>query len=330
MLTYVGRRVLLMFPTIFVISVVAFVIIQLPPGDYLTTIVSQLQSQGDLVDKAQLAQLSARYGLDQPVYVQYLKWISQILFHGDFGMSFAWNKPVSALLAERLPLTIVLAVTTLLFTWVVAFPIGVYSAVRQYSAGDYVATTFGFLGLAIPEFLLALVLMWIGLNYFNQSVGGLFSPDFVEASWNLGKLVDLLAHLWVPVVVLGMAGTAGLIRVLRANLLDELHKPYVVAARARGMAERRLTIKYPLRVALNPFVSTVGWVLPGLVSGEVIVAQVLSLPTTGPLLLESLKSQDMYLAGSVILIVSVLTVIGTLISDIALAWLDPRVRLRYR
>ena len=330
MLTYVGRRVLLMFPTIFVISVVAFVIIQLPPGDYLTTIVSQLQSQGDLVDKAQLAQLSARYGLDQPVYVQYLKWISQILFHGDFGMSFAWNKPVSALLAERLPLTIVLAVTTLLFTWVVAFPIGVYSAVRQYSAGDYVATTFGFLGLAIPEFLLALVLMWIGLNYFNQSVGGLFSPNFVEASWNLGKLVDLLAHLWVPVVVLGMAGTAGLIRVLRANLLDELHKPYVVAARARGMAERRLTIKYPLRVALNPFVSTVGWVLPGLVSGEVIVAQVLSLPTTGPLLLESLKSQDMYLAGSVILIVSVLTVIGTLISDIALAWLDPRVRLRYR
>ncbi|MEQ7129456.1 ABC transporter permease [Actinopolymorpha sp. B11F2] len=330
MLTYIGRRVLLMVPVLFAISVVAFVIIQLPPGDYLTTLVSQLQAQGDTVDQAQLAQLSARYGLDDPVFVQYLKWITNILFHGDFGTSFAWNKPVSSLLAERLPLTIVLAVTTLLFTWVVAFPIGVYSAVRQYSAGDYAATTLGFLGLAIPEFLIALVLMWIGLNYFGQSVGGLFSPEWQDEPWNLGKLIDLLSHLWVPVVVLGMAGTAGLIRVLRANLLDELHKPYVIAARARGMPERRLTIKYPLRVALNPFVSTVGWVLPGLVSGEVIVAQVLSLPTTGPLLLDSLKSQDMYLAGSVILIVSVLTVIGTLISDIALAWLDPRVRLRYR
>jgi peptide/nickel transport system permease protein len=329
-LTYIGRRVLLMVPVLFAISVVAFVIIQLPPGDYLTTLVSQLQAQGDTVDQAQLAQLSARYGLDDPVFVQYLKWITNILFHGDFGTSFAWNKPVSSLLAERLPLTVVLAVTTLLFTWVVAFPIGVYSAVRQYSAGDYAATTLGFLGLAIPEFLIALVLMWIGLNYFGQSVGGLFSPDWQDEPWNLGKLLDLLSHLWVPVVVLGMAGTAGLIRVLRANLLDELHKPYVIAARARGMPERRLTVKYPLRVALNPFVSTVGWVLPGLVSGEVIVAQVLSLPTTGPLLLDSLKSQDMYLAGSVILIVSVLTVIGTLISDIALAWLDPRVRLRYR
>jgi peptide/nickel transport system permease protein len=321
---------LLMVPVLFAISIVAFVIIQLPPGDYLTTLVSQLQAQGDTVDQAQLAQLSARYGLDDPVFVQYLKWITNILFHGDFGTSFAWNKPVSSLLAERLPLTIVLAVTTLLFTWVVAFPIGVYSAVRQYSAGDYVATTLGFLGLAIPEFLIALVLMWIGLNYFGQSVGGLFSPEWQDEPWNLGKMIDLLGHLWVPVVVLGMAGTAGLIRVLRANLLDELHKPYVIAARARGMPERRLKVKYPLRVALNPFVSTVGWVLPGLVSGEVIVAQVLSLPTTGPLLLDSLKSQDMYLAGSVILIVSVLTVIGTLISDIALAWLDPRVRLRYR
>lgn len=327
MLTYIGRRVMLMVPTVFVISVVAFIIIQLPPGDYLTTIVSQLQAQGDQIDKAELASLSARYGLDQPVVVQYWKWISGILLHGDFGMSFAWNRPVSALLGERLPLTIVLAITTLLFTWAVAFPIGVYSAVRQYSAGDYVATTLGFIGLAIPDFLLALVLMWIGLNYFGMSVGGLFSQEYLDSAWNLGKLIDLLGHLWVPVVVLGAAGTAGLIRVLRANLLDELHKPYVVAARARGMPERRLTMKYPLRVALNPFVSTIGWVLPGLVSGEVIVAQVLSLQTTGPLLLDSLKSQDMYLAGSVIFIVSVLTVIGTLISDILLAWLDPRVRL---
>ncbi len=330
MLTYIGRRVLLMVPVLFAISIVAFIIIQLPPGDYLTTLVSQLQAQGDQVDQAQLAALSARYGLDEPVIVQYIKWITNILFHGDFGTSFAWNKPVSELLADRVPLTLVLAATTLLFTWVVAFPIGVYSAVKQYSAGDYAATTLGFLGLAIPEFLLALVLMWIGLTYFDQSVGNLFSPEWVDEPWNLGKLLDLLAHLWVPVLVLGMAGTAGLIRVLRANLLDELHKPYVIAARARGMPERRLTIKYPLRVALNPFISTIGWVLPGLVGGEVIVAQVLSLPTTGPMLLDSLKSQDMYLAGSVILILSVLTVIGTLISDILLAWLDPRVRLRYR
>ncbi|HEY8458485.1 MAG TPA: ABC transporter permease [Actinopolymorphaceae bacterium] len=329
MLSYIMRRLLLMVPVLFFISVVSFIIIQLPPGDYLTTLVSQLQAQGDTVDQAQLEQLTRRYGLDDPIFVQYLKWMSQILFHADFGQSFAWNKPVTELLADRLPLTVVLAVTTLLFTWVVAFPIGVYSAVRQYSVGDYAATTLGFLGLAIPEFLIALVLMWIGLNYLGISVGGLFSQDFVDADWNLGKVLDLLSHIWVPVVVLGMAGTAGLIRVLRANLLDELHKPYVVAARARGMPERRLTIKYPLRVALNPFFATIGWVLPGLVGGEVIVAQVLSLQTTGPLLLEALKSQDMYLAGSIILIISVLTVIGTLISDIALAWLDPRVRLQY-
>jgi peptide/nickel transport system permease protein len=325
-----GRRVLLMVPVLFAISVVAFVIIQLPPGDYLSTMVSQLKADGNVVDQAEIAQLTDRYGLSDPIFLQYVKWISQIVLHGDFGMSFAWNRPVSSLLADRLPLTVLLAVTTLLFTWIVAFPIGVYSAVRQYSAGDYAATTFGFLGLAVPEFLIALVLMWIGLKYFGQSVGGLFSPEWQDAPWNLGKLLDLLGHLWVPILVLGMAGTAGLIRVLRANLLDELHKPYVVAARARGMPERRLTVKYPLRVALNPFVSTVGWVLPGLVSGEVIVAQVLSLPTTGPLLLAALKGQDMYLAGSIILVVSVLTVIGTLISDILLAWLDPRVRVRYR
>jgi peptide/nickel transport system permease protein len=329
-LSYVGRRVLLMIPTVFVISVVAFAIIQLPPGDYLTTIVSQLQAQGDQIDQAQLEALSKRYGLDQPIYVQYLKWMGAIIMDLDFGQSFAWNKPVTDLLAERLPFTVILAVSTLLFTWVVAFPIGVYSAVRQYSVGDYLATTFGFLGLAIPNFLIALVLMYIGMTYFNQSVGGLFSEEFQDAAWNLGKVLDLLAHLWVPIVVLGTAGTAGLIRVLRANLLDELHKPYVIAARARGLPERRLTVKYPLRTALIPFVSTVGWVLPGLFSGEVIVSQVLNLPTTGPLLLDALKSQDMYLAGSIILIVSVLTVIGTLISDLLLAWLDPRVRLGYR
>ncbi|WP_228081784.1 ABC transporter permease [Streptomyces profundus] len=330
MLSYVARRCLYMIPTLFGISVVAFAIIQLPPGDFLTTLVSRMENQGERMDEAQLAALRERYGLGDPIVQQYLKWMGNILLHGDFGQSFEYSKTVSSLVMDRLPMTIVLAVTTLLLGWVIAFPIGLYSAVRQYSPGDYLATTVGFLGLAIPNFMIALILMYLGYSLFGMSVGGLFSPEFEDAAWNLGKLLDLLAHLWVPVVVLGTAGTAGLIRILRANLLDELRKPYVVAARARGMGERRLVWRYPLRVALNPFVSTVGWVLPGLVSGEVIVSQVLSLPTTGPLLLGALRSQDMYLASSIILIVSVLTVIGTLLSDILLAWLDPRVRLGQR
>lgn len=329
MLTYLARRLVYMVPTVFLISIVAFLIIQLPPGDFLTTLVAKISQQGGQVDQSQLAAYKARYGLGQPFYVQYWKWISAILLHWDFGQSFEFNRPVSGLIWERLPLTVVLAVTTLLFTWIVSFPIGIYSAVKQYSLGDYMFTTLGFLGLAIPHFLLALVLMYVGFRYFGQSVGGLFSPEWQNAAWNLGKFVNLLEHLWVPVVVLGTAGTAGLIRILRAQLLDELRKPYVVAARARGLPEWKLLLKYPLRVAVNPFISTVGWLLPTLVSGEVIVAQVLSLPTTGPLLLNSLTSQDMYLGGSLILIVSVLTVIGTLISDILLAWIDPRIRLRY-
>ncbi|HEY8458690.1 MAG TPA: ABC transporter permease [Actinopolymorphaceae bacterium] len=328
MVGYIVRRVVYMVPTVFLISVVAFLIIALPPGDYLTTLVTQMRAQGVELDQGQLAALQQRYGLGEPLHVQYLKWVSAIVTDLDFGQSFQFNRPVADLLAQRLPITIVMAAATLVFTWIVAFPIGLYSAVRQYSVGDYLFTTIGFLGLAIPNFLIALVLMYLGYRFFGLSVGGLFSPAYAEAGWNLGKVVDLLAHLWVPVVVLGTAGTAGLIRVLRNNLLDELRKPYVVAARARGIPERRLVLKYPLRIAMNPFVSTIGWILPALVSGEVIVAQVLSLPTTGPLLLSALLSQDMYLAGSLILIVSVLTVIGTLVSDIALAWLDPRVRLR--
>ncbi|GAA5032587.1 ABC transporter permease [Actinopolymorpha pittospori] len=328
MLGFIVRRVLYMVPTLFLISVVAFVIIALPPGDYLTTMVAQMRAQGVEVDAGRLAALEARYGLGQPVYMQYLKWITAIFTHFDFGQSFQLNRPVGDVLAQRLPLTIGIAAATLIFTWAVAIPVGLYSAVRQYTVGDYLATTIGFLGLAIPNFLIALVLMYVGYRYLGLSVGGLFSPDFADAGWNLGKVVDLVGHIWVPIVVLGTAGTAGLIRILRANLLDELRKPYVVAARARGIPERKLILKYPLRIAMNPFISTIGWILPVLVSGEVIVAQVLSLPTTGPMLLSSLLSQDMYLAGSVILITSVLTVIGTLLSDIALAWLDPRVRLR--
>jgi peptide/nickel transport system permease protein len=323
------RRVLLMIPTLFLISIVSFAIIQAPPGDYLTTVVSQLASQGDVVDDARLAQLKAQYGLGQPFIVQYWKWISGILLHGDFGQSFLWNRPVAQLLEQRVPLTVTIAIVTLLFTWVIAFPIGLYSAVKQYSIGDYVFTTLGFIGLALPNFMIALVLMWIFQTYLGMSAGGLLSPQYQDSAWNLGKVLDFLSHLWVPIVVIGTAGTAGLIRILRANLLDELRKPYVVAGRARGMPERRLIAKYPLRVAMNPFFSTIGWILPGLVGGEIIVAQVLSLQTTGPLLVDSLKAQDMYLAGSIIFILSVLTVIGTLISDILLAWLDPRVRLRY-
>jgi peptide/nickel transport system permease protein len=328
-LTFVIRRIALMVPTLVLISIVTFVIIQLPPGDFLTTYVTNLSAQGEQVDPAELAALRARYGLDQPLTTQYVTWIWGILSEGDFGRSFEWNRPVSEMIADRLPLTIVFMAATVVFTWVIAFPIGLYSAIRQYSITDYIATTVGFLGLAIPNFLLALALMWVGLNVFGQSsVGGLFSPEYQDAAWNLGKVLDLMGHLWVPMVVLGTAGTAGLIRILRANLLDELRKPYVVAARARGMPERRLLLRYPMRVALNPFVSTIGWVLPVLIGGEVIVSSVLSLETTGPLLLSSLQSQDMYLAGSIILLVSVMTVVGTLISDLLLAWLDPRIRHR--
>src|SRR5687768_6535416 len=298
MLKYIVRRVIYMIPTLILISMISFVIIQLPPGDFLTTLVSQFSAQGEAVDRAQLEALESRYGLDQPFYVQYWKWISNIIFHGDFGESFEWNRPVSELLAERLPLTIALAVGTLLFTWAVSLPVGIYSAVRQYSVGDYVITFLGFLGIAIPNFLLALVIAYISFKYFGQSVIGLYSPEFVDAEWNLGKLLDLLAHIWVPVFVLGAAGMAGIIRIVRAVLLDALNRRYVTAARSKGVRERELLIKYPLRVAVNPFVSSVGWVLPLLRSGEVIVAEVLGLQAAGPLLLRALVGQDMYLAGS--------------------------------
>jgi peptide/nickel transport system permease protein len=247
---------------------------------------------------------------------------------GDFGYSFEWRRPVAQLLWDRLGFTFIISLATLLLTWIIAFPIGIYSAVRQYSIGDYLFTFLGFLGLAIPDFLAALVLMWIAFAVFGQSVGGLFSPDYVDAPWSVAKVLDMLSHLWIPALILGIGGTAGLIRIMRANLLDELHKPYVTTARAKGLPELKLILKYPVRVALNPFVSTVGWSLPHLISGTVIVGVVLNLPTNGPLLLRALLSQDMYLAGSFILMLSVLTVIGTLVSDILLAWLDPRIRLQ--
>ena len=327
MLQFAIRRILYMIPTLIIVSMISFAIIQLPPGDYLTSVVTTMRATGETIDQATLAALEQRYGLGQPVYVQYWKWITGIVLRGDFGQSFEWNQPVSELMWGRLSLTVVISLVTLFFTWIVAFPIGIYSAVRQYSIGDYLTTIMGYIGLATPNFLLALILMYIAFKYLNQSVGGLFSPEYADAPFSLAKLRDLFQHLWIPVIIIGMAGTAGLIRIMRANLLDELHKPYVVTARAKGMTEVALTLKYPVRVALNPFVSTVGWTLPALVSGATIISIVLNLPTTGPLLLRALMSQDMYLAGSFIMLLSILTIIGTFVSDILLAWLDPRIRL---
>jgi peptide/nickel transport system permease protein len=327
MLLFTLRRIVYMIPTLIIVSILSFAIIQLPPGDYLTSYVTTLRATGETVDEATLAAMEQRYGLGQPMYVQYWKWISGILLRGDFGQSFEWNQPVSVLMWGRLGLTFTMSLVTLIFTWLVAFPVGILSAVRQYSIGDYISTVIGYIGLATPNFLLALILMYIAFRYFNQSVGGLFSPDYADAPFSWAKVWDLLKHLWIPVVIIGTAGTAGLIRIMRANLLDELHKPYVTTARAKGMSEWRLILKYPVRMALNPFVSTVGWTLPVLVSGSAVVSIVLALPTTGPLLLRALMSQDMYLAGSFIMLLSVLTIIGTLVSDILLAWLDPRIRL---
>ena len=323
---YILHRTLWAVPILFGISVLSFVVIQLPPGDYLSAMIASMRASGESIDQSQIESLRARYGLDDPLVVRYWAWISGIVLHGDFGHSFLYNRPVSDLLWERLGLTFVLAFSAMVFVWVVAFPIGVYSAVRKYSWGDYAMTLVGFLGLATPNFLIALVLMYVSFTVFGQSAGGLFSPAYVDAPWSWGKLWDMLGKIWIPVVVIGTAGTAGLIRIVRANMLDEIPKPYVEAARARGLGETRALVKYPLRVALNPFVSKLGWELPDLVSGATITAIVLSLPTTGPLLLEALLAQDMYLAGSFLLTLSALTVVGTLLSDLLLAWLDPRVR----
>jgi peptide/nickel transport system permease protein len=328
MRAYIARRLLYMIPTLIAISIVSFILIQLPPGDFVTSLAAQMSQMGDTIDPNTLALLRKQYGLDEPIWVQYWIWISNILFEGDFGRSFDWDAPVSDLLWNRLGLTFVLAFTALIVTWIVSFPIGIYSAVRKYSVGDYIATIFAFIGLAIPNFLLALILMYVCLRFFGISIDGLFSSEYVDAPWSWAKLLDLGQHLIIPVIVLASSGTAALVRIMRANLLDELYKPYVITARAKGLPEWRLILKYPVRAALNPFVSTIGWSLPELVSGATVTAIVLNLPTTGPLLLRALISQDVYLAGAMILMLSVLTVIGTLISDLLLAWLDPRIRYR--
>jgi len=328
-LTLIARRLLWMIPTLLIISIISFAIIQLPPGDYLTSYIAALSETGETVDEEQIAALKKQYRLDEPIHLQYLHWIAGLL-RGDMGMSMEWNRPVTKLIGERILLTTIISLVTLLFTWAVAIPIGIYSAVRQYSIGDYVFTFLGFIGLATPNFLLALIFMYVGYSVFGVSAGGLFSPQFQNAPWSLAKFGDLMAHIWIPVVVIGTAGTAGLIRVMRGNLLDELRKQYVLTARAKGVARVKLILKYPVRVAINPLVSTIGWVLPAIVSGATITAVVLGLPTTGPLLLRALMNQDMYLAGSMVMMLSLLTVVGTLISDILLMLLDPRIRYEKR
>ena len=325
MLAYVVRRLIYMIIIMLAVSIVAFVIIQLPPGDYLTIVIQTLKTRGIQVDAAMIRALETHYGLNLPWYTQYLKWMWNML-QGDFGRSFQWNKPVSELIAERLPLTVTISILTLLFVYVVSIPLGIYSATHQYSPGDYVFTIAGFAGLATPNFLLALILMFLFYKYLGLSAGGLFSPAYQTAAWSLAKVWDMLKHLPIPIIVIGTAGTAGLIRIMRGGLLDELQKQYVITARTKGVSESKLLFKYPVRLAINPIISTVGWTLPAIVSGETITAIVLSLPTTGPLLYRALVAQDMYLAGSTVMFLTFLTVIGTLLSDILLVLIDPRIR----
>jgi peptide/nickel transport system permease protein len=329
MLAYIVRRALLAVVTIIAISILAFAIIQLPPGDFATTYIASMSAGGAIVSEAEVEALREQYGLNKPMYVQYLKWAGQML-RGNFGMAMEWNRPVKDVIGDRLMLTVVVSLAAVIFTWALALPIGIYSAVRRYSIGDYIFTFIGFIGLAVPGFMLALVVMYVGFRYFNANVGGLFSADMADAPWSWAKFKDMLAHLPIPAVVLGLSGTAQMIRIMRSNLLDELGKPYVMTARARGLPEMRVILKYPVRVALNPFISTIGYLLPYIVSGSIIVSLVLSLPTVGPLLLKALIAQDMFLAGTIVLLLGVMTVIGTFISDLLLMWVDPRIRLERR
>jgi peptide/nickel transport system permease protein len=327
MLVYIVRRILIMIPTLIVISIVIFTIIKLPPGDYFSTMIAELQSQGEAADLQKIAFLRAEYGLDLPAWHQYLNWVTGLM-RGDLGYSFAYDLPVSKVVGDRLMLTFIVSFTTVLFTWVVSFPIGVYSATHQYSVGDYSLTFLGFLGLATPNFLLALVLLYLANRYFGISIGGLMDPHYLDKPWSLDKVGSVLQHLWIPVLVIGASGTAGMIRRLRANLLDELQKQYVTTARAKGLPPFRALLKYPLRMSLNPFIADIGNLLPHVISGAAVVSVVLSLPTTGPMLLDALRSLDMYLAGSFLMFMAFLTVVGVFISDLALAALDPRIRLQ--
>jgi peptide/nickel transport system permease protein len=326
MLMYILRRFVTMLVTLAVISVLVFTIIKLPPGDYLSTYIEELKAQGENVDQKKIDFLRARYGLDQPAWKQYLTWAGGMLV-GDLGWSFEYDQPVSQVVGDRLTLTLILNLAAVAFIYLIAFPIGMYSATHQYSWGDHGLTFLGFLGIATPNFLLALIVLYLANIWFGTSVGGLMSQEYIGQPWSWGKAISVLEHLWAPVLVIGVTGTAGMIRRLRANLLDELGKQYVTTARAKGQSETTLLLRYPFRMALNPFISDVGSLLPQLISGSVIVSVVMSLPTTGPMLLTALQSQDMFLAGSFLMFLAGLTVVGMFVSDIALAWLDPRIRL---
>ena len=329
MLAYVLRRFVYMFIILFLVSIVAFIIIELPPGDYVTFYMAQLRYRGRGVAEEDMTAMRMQYGLDKPIYSRYFLWMGKVL-HGDLGMSFKFDKPVRELIIERLPLTVTINIFAIILVYVVAIPIGIYSATHQYSIGDYIFTIIGFAGLAIPNFFLALALLFIFYKWFGFGAGGLFSPEYRLVPWSLGKFVNMLQHLSVAVIVEGTAGTAGLIRVMRGCLLDELGKQYVITARAKGVSERSLLFKYPVRVAINPIISTLGWMLPAVVSGGAIVEIVLSLPTMGPLIFSALMQQDMYLAAGSIMMLASLTVIGTFVSDLLLVWIDPRIRYQKR
>ncbi len=323
---YIGRRLLLLIPLLFIVSIISFALIQLPPGDILNMEVLRLRSAGTQISEEQVEALRQLYGLDKSMPEQYWLWLSNILLEGNFGTSFTYVKPVGEILAARVPLTAAVAIFTALFVWITAVPIGVYSATHQYSLIDYFWTFISFIGIATPGFLLALIFLWVAFVLFDISAIGLFSQQYETAPWSWAKFLDMLQHIWVPIVIIGMAGTAGLMRTMRGMMLDELNKQYVITARSKGLTEIRLLVKYPVRTSLNPMISTIGWMLPSIISGEVLVSMVLNIPTTGPVLLQALLNQDMFLAGSIVFILSVLTVIGTLISDILLVWLDPRIR----
>lgn len=320
------KRLLLLPVLLFIFSVFSFIIIQAPPGDFVTSYIADLAASGSAMDQAQIDALRSQYGLDQPLTGQYLKWIGRIL-RGDLGVSLDWQKPIGELIGERLGLTMMLGLLTFFLSWALAVPIGIISAVKKYTLVDYFFTIFNYIGIATPTFMVALIAMWLAFSWFGVSVTGLFSSEYVDAPWSLARFGDLMTHMWLPVLILTLSGTARLARIMRANLLDELNKPYVEMARAKGMSEWHLIIKYPVRLALNPLVSTIGWYLPLIFSGSLVVATVLNLPTIGPMLLRSLTNQDMFLAGAIVLIYCMLAIIGTLISDILLAWLDPRIRM---
>ena len=327
MLSYIVRRLLIMIPTLLAISALVFLIIQLPPGDFFETMINQIRARGESVDLQRIEFLKQQYGFDRPMWEQYLVWVWGLV-QGDMGYSFEYELPVNEVVGDRLYLTVLVSFSTIVFTWIVSFPIGLYSAARQYSWGDYTLTFVGFIGLATPNFLLALVLLYIANVMFGTSVGGLMDTQYIDQPWTWGKFFSVLEHLWIPVIVIGTSGTAAMIRRLRANLLDELEKQYVVTARAKGLSPLRLLIKYPFRIAMNFFIADIGSMLPSVISGAAVVEIVLSLPTTGPMLLGALQSQDMYLAGSFLMFLAFLTVIGVLVSDMALAMLDPRIRLQ--